>query len=102
MTTVSWNGDTAIAVQGRIVPARGPTDFGWDPIFLPDGFDQTYACPRNPSAPPVLSRRWRPALHATDRYAEMPKATKNEISHRMRALEKLKDYLLSHPSEWQA
>jgi inosine/xanthosine triphosphate pyrophosphatase family protein len=26
---------------GRIVAARGPTDFGWDPIFEPDGFDQT-------------------------------------------------------------
>jgi len=21
---------------GRVVPARGPTDFGWDPIFAPD------------------------------------------------------------------
>ena len=27
--------------HGRIVPARGPTDFGWDPVFQPDGFDQT-------------------------------------------------------------
>jgi inosine triphosphate pyrophosphatase len=27
--------------QGRIVEARGPTDFGWDPIFEPDGFDLT-------------------------------------------------------------
>ena len=27
--------------QGRIVPARGPTDFGWDPVFEPDGFHQT-------------------------------------------------------------
>lgn len=23
---------------GRIVPARGPSDFGWDPIFEADGF----------------------------------------------------------------
>ena len=23
--------------EGRIVQARGPTDFGWDPVFLPDG-----------------------------------------------------------------
>ncbi|KXZ50041.1 hypothetical protein GPECTOR_18g21 [Gonium pectorale] len=22
---------------GRIVPARGPTDFGWDPVFEPEG-----------------------------------------------------------------
>lgn len=27
--------------QGRIVPARGPTDFGWDPVFQPDGYEQT-------------------------------------------------------------
>ncbi|KAB2599943.1 inosine triphosphate pyrophosphatase [Pyrus ussuriensis x Pyrus communis] len=26
---------------GRIVPARGPTDFGWDPVFQPDGYEQT-------------------------------------------------------------
>eukprot|EP00267_Zea_mays_P051532 XP_020404493.1 inosine triphosphate pyrophosphatase [Zea mays] len=28
---------------GKIVPARGPNDFGWDPVFQPDGFEQTYA-----------------------------------------------------------
>ncbi|CAG8817436.1 13334_t:CDS:2, partial [Gigaspora margarita] len=27
--------------EGKIVPERGPKDFGWDPIFQPDGFDQT-------------------------------------------------------------
>ncbi|ONK70956.1 uncharacterized protein A4U43_C04F3240 [Asparagus officinalis] len=46
--------------QGKIVPARGPTDFGWDPIFQPDGYELTYA--------------------------EMPKEEKNKISHRSRAL----------------
>merc|ERR1712137_1477145 len=51
---------------GTIVPARGPNTFGWDPIFLPDGFDKTYA--------------------------EMDSDTKNTISHRGRALEKLKKY----------
>ena len=25
------------------MPARGPPDFGWDPVFLPDGYEQTYA-----------------------------------------------------------
>ncbi|KAL6971133.1 hypothetical protein U1Q18_030813 [Sarracenia purpurea var. burkii] len=45
---------------GKIVPPRGPNDFGWDPIFQPDGYDQTYA--------------------------EMPKDEKNKISHRSRAL----------------
>jgi inosine/xanthosine triphosphate pyrophosphatase family protein len=42
--------------QGRIVPARGPTDFGWDPIFEVEGYGQTYA--------------------------ELDKAIKNTISHR--------------------
>ncbi|CAA7398989.1 unnamed protein product [Spirodela intermedia] len=46
--------------HGKIVPPRGPTDFGWDPIFQPDGHDQTYA--------------------------EMAKDEKNRISHRSKAL----------------
>lgn len=53
--------------DGKIVPARGPKDFGWDPIFMPDGYEQTYA--------------------------EMLKATKNSISHRYKALEKVKAFL---------
>ncbi|XP_062510582.1 inosine triphosphate pyrophosphatase-like [Corticium candelabrum] len=51
---------------GRIVPARGPPNFGWDPIFQPDGFDKTYA--------------------------ELSKSVKNEISHRGKALQALKEY----------
>ncbi len=42
--------------EGRVVPARGGGTFGWDPIFLPDGFDVTFA--------------------------EMDKVLKNTISHR--------------------
>jgi inosine triphosphate pyrophosphatase len=42
--------------EGAIVPARGPADFGWDPVFQPDGFQETYA--------------------------EMNKDIKNTISHR--------------------
>jgi len=53
--------------SGRIVPPRGPANFGWDPIFEPDGYDQTFA--------------------------EMPKHIKNSISHRFKALEKLRAYL---------
>ncbi|MFS7956023.1 putative nucleotide diphosphatase [Helianthus anomalus] len=26
---------------GMIVPARGPNDFEWDPVFQPDGYEQT-------------------------------------------------------------
>jgi len=56
--------------EGRIVLPRGPKDFGWDPVFLPDGFDQTFA--------------------------EMSKDVKNSISHRRRALNKLNEYLMQH------
>ncbi|KYN42213.1 Inosine triphosphate pyrophosphatase [Trachymyrmex septentrionalis] len=56
--------------QGTIVSPRGSRDFGWDPCFQPLGYDKTYA--------------------------ELPKEEKNKISHRSRAIEKLKDYLLSN------
>lgn len=52
---------------GRVVAARGPPDFGWDPVFEPDGFGQTYA--------------------------EMDKDVKNGISHRYRALDQLRAFL---------
>lgn len=54
---------------GRIVDSRGHKNFGWDSVFEPTGFNQTYA--------------------------EMDKEVKNTISHRYKALEKLKEYLLS-------
>jgi len=54
--------------MGKIVPARGKLDFGWDPIFEPDeGRGKTYA--------------------------EMGKDHKDAISHRSRAFAKLKDFL---------
>eukprot|EP00955_Chlamydomonas_euryale_P102170 365399-Chlamydomonas_euryale.AAC.4 len=28
--------------KGRIVAARGPSDFGWDPVFEADGFGQVW------------------------------------------------------------
>ncbi|KAI8621049.1 inosine triphosphate pyrophosphatase-like protein [Chytriomyces sp. MP71] len=52
--------------DGTIVRPRGPLDFGWDPIFEPKGYNVTYA--------------------------EMEKSTKNAISHRGRALEKVKEF----------
>lgn len=56
--------------DGRIVPARGENNFGWDPVFEPDGpWGQTYA--------------------------EMDKAVKNGISHRFRALDKVRAHLLA-------
>lgn len=49
---------------GHIVRPRGPTTFGWDPVFQPDESNGLT-------------------------YAEMPSAEKNKISHRGRALAKL-------------
>lgn len=61
--------------NGKIVEPRGARDFGWDPVFQPDGYDRTYG--------------------------ELPKEEKNKISHRFRALDKLRDYFLANQkSEW--
>jgi inosine triphosphate pyrophosphatase len=49
--------------QGSISSPKGPENFGWDPIFVPEGHTQTYA--------------------------EMSKEQKNSVSHRFRALDKL-------------
>ena len=54
-------------VNGTIVEPRGPLNFGWDPIFLPDGYEQTFA--------------------------EMDSKLKNKISHRYKALHLLKEFL---------
>ena len=29
--------------NGSIVEPRGSRDFGWDPVFEPEGYNQTYA-----------------------------------------------------------
>ncbi len=58
-------------VKGKIVwPMRGDLGHGYDPIFQPDGYDITFA--------------------------EMPIAEKNTISHRARAVEKFKEYLIKN------
>lgn len=54
-------------VHGTIVAPRGDTTFGWDPIFMPDGYDKTFA--------------------------ELAPEEKNKISMRRIAVEKLKAYL---------
>ncbi|KAJ8726177.1 hypothetical protein PYW07_000875 [Mythimna separata] len=54
--------------SGKIVEPRGTRDFGWDCVFQPDGYSETYA--------------------------ELPKTEKNKISHRYRALEKFKTYFI--------
>ena len=57
--------------HGKIVPARGDNQFGWDPVFEPDE-----------------------AKGLT--YAEMDKNDKNTISHRNRALLELRTWLLEN------
>jgi XTP/dITP diphosphohydrolase len=57
-------------IEGKIVEApRGIFGFGYDPIFQPTGFDQTFA--------------------------ELPSETKNKISHRAEAIRQLRTTLLS-------
>ncbi|GAA6048021.1 hypothetical protein JCM3770_000152 [Rhodotorula araucariae] len=63
--------------EGKIVPARGPTHFGWDPVFEPDESNGLT-------------------------YAEMDGAEKNKISHRYRALDKLRKFLLEQDSQVEA
>ena len=56
-------GNTNIFVgrtPGKIVEAKGDNNFGWDPIFNPDGFEETYAT--------------------------MDKSVKNKISHLVKVL----------------
>jgi XTP/dITP diphosphohydrolase len=57
-------------VPGEILEKpRGNMGFGYDPVFLPEGYSKTFA--------------------------EMDMAEKNSISHRARALEKLLEFLKS-------
>ncbi len=61
------------------MPARGPTTFGWDPVF-------------EPAAELQLA-------NVTHTYAEMDKDHKNTISHRYRALDQLRTYVTAHADE---
>jgi XTP/dITP diphosphohydrolase len=55
------------ACEGRIAPApRGQGDFGYDPLFVPEGHERTFG--------------------------ELGQEVKNRLSHRARALEKLKQW----------
>ena len=50
--------------------AKGSSGFGYDPIFIPDGFDNTFA--------------------------ELSSSHKNAISHRAKAINKLSEYFKNH------
>ena len=58
--------------EGHITPdERGSGGFGYDPVFLPDGFDETFA--------------------------ELSLETKNEISHRGKAVQVFIEWIKKHP-----
>lgn len=58
-------------VEGSIIcEKRGAEGFGYDPIFMPEGYDKTFA--------------------------ELGLDVKNQISHRARAVKKLADFLLKN------
>ncbi len=58
-------------VEGRIIDEKkGDEGFGYDPIFVPEGGEKTFA--------------------------QMPLSEKNLISHRARAFEKLRNFLISY------
>lgn len=59
--------------QGDIVEPKGASNFGWDPIFQPRGFTQTFA--------------------------EISMEIKNSISHRGNAMKLVLNYLTNNP-DW--
>jgi len=70
---VAWPRGPAVVVEGRVdgtltFPPRGDRGFGYDPVFVPEGHDQTFG--------------------------EMEPAYKDGISHRARAFALLKDALI--------
>lgn len=66
-----WNGKSYLfegIIEGKIIEEkRGEAGFGYDPIFVPEGYDQTFA--------------------------ELGNDIKNEISHRALAVKKLSEFL---------
>jgi XTP/dITP diphosphohydrolase len=70
---VAWPDGPAVVVEGRVdglltFPPRGDRGFGYDPIFIPEGHNQTFG--------------------------ELDPALKDSISHRARAFAKLKAALM--------
>ena len=56
-------------IKGKVVEPKAESDFGWDPIFVPERSNKTFS--------------------------EMTKEEKNLISHRGKAVKKFKEYYLS-------
>ena len=58
-------------MEGVIREPKGSRHYAWDPCFVPMGHDCSYA--------------------------EMPKETKNSLSHYRRAIEKIRSFFLGQP-----
>lgn len=74
MTLIAPDGGVALSCEGRcegsiVKSQRGINGFGYDPIFLPNGYTQTIA--------------------------ELPEDEKNRISHRFNALKQIIEYINS-------
>ena len=72
MTLIAPDGNVALSCEGIcegsiIKEAKGTNGFGYDPIFMPDGYNKTIA--------------------------ELPEDEKNRISHRSKALNQVLEYL---------
>jgi XTP/dITP diphosphohydrolase len=61
---------TGICEGGIALAPRGTGGFGYDPVFIPDGYQESFG--------------------------ELPMAIKQRISHRARALEAVRSFLLDH------
>jgi inosine triphosphate pyrophosphatase len=68
------------------VPARGSADFGWDAVFEAEDTGKTYE---------FIYLLYFGMLIPAYSYAEMIPEEKNGLSHRYRALAKLKEYLIA-------
>ena len=76
---IAFNGEVIETFEGEvkgtiITEERGKGGFGYDPLFIPDGYDQTFA--------------------------EMPQELKNKISHRARAFQKAVEFVEEQLSVW--
>ena len=77
ITMVFPDGETLVArgtVEGHVIPEeKGEGGFGYDPLFIPEGYDKTFG--------------------------QLPAQLKNSISHRANALKKLEQLLLHREEE---